>query len=282
VATAVVRRSRLAPSLAVGLLAAAVLCVVLGVATSLPVTIVVLPLLGLCAALFDGIGRMLLQRSADPAALAGLFALVELVGGVGMLLGSGLAQIVVAVADVHVALVALGVLLALILAGSARAVWHADSTADVPVVEMSLLRNLPMFHPLPPVSLEALARTGVPQRCAAGDEIVRQGEPGDRFYAVVHGSFDVVMSGEHIRTAERGSFFGEVALLADVPRTATVTARTDGELLALDRVPFLVAVTGSDTSRAAAWGVVHALRLDDALPAPGEATIEDAEVGTDP
>jgi CRP-like cAMP-binding protein len=96
---------------------------------------------------------------------------------------------------------------------------------------------------------------------------VRQGEPGDRFYAVVHGSLDVVMSGEHIRTAARGSFFGEVALLADVPRTATVTAATDGDLLALDRVPFLVAVTGSDTSRAAAWGVVRSLRLDTDLPA---------------
>ena len=85
------------------------------------------------------------------------------------------------------------------------------------------------------------------------------------------------MSGEHIRVAERGSFFGEVALLADVPRTATVTARTDGELLALDRVPFLVAVTGSDTSRSAAWGVVRSLRLDADLPAA-----EPAEPEPDP
>jgi hypothetical protein len=267
VATVVVRQARLAPSLAVGLSVAALLCVVLGAATSLPVTVVVLPLLGLCAALFDGISRMLLQRSAEPQALASLFALIELVGGIGLLLGSGLAQVVVAVADVHVAFGALGALLALILAVSARAVWHADSSADVPVVEMSLLRTLPMFAPLPPVSLEALARSGVRRPFAAGEAIVRQGEPGDRFYAVVHGSLDVVMSGEHIRTAARGSFFGEVALLADVPRTATVTAATDGDLLALDRVPFLVAVTGSDTSRAAAWGVVRSLRLDTDLPA---------------
>ena len=103
VATVVVRRARLAPWLAIGLLAAALLCA----CCSAPrprcrSTVVVLPLLGLCAALFDGIGRMLLQRSVDPAALASLFALVELVGGIGLLLGSVLAQVVVAVADVHV------------------------------------------------------------------------------------------------------------------------------------------------------------------------------------
>lgn len=268
VATVVVRRARLAPPLAVGLLVAAVLCIVLGAAATLPVAVVVLPLLGLCAALFDGISRMLLQRSAEPQALASLFALIELVGGIGMLLGSGLAQIVIAVADVQVALGALGVLLAVILAVSARAVWHADSTADVPVVEMTLLRKLPMFAPLPPVSLEALARSGTYEAVDPGDVIVRQGDLGDRFYAVVYGAFDVVMSGEHIRTAERGSFFGEVALLADVPRTATVTAAAPAEVLAIDRVPFLVAVTGSDTSRAAAWGVVHSLRLDTELPSP--------------
>lgn len=270
VANVVVRRARLAPSLAIGLLVAALLCLLLAAATELAVAVVVLPVLGLCAALLDGISRMLLQRSAEPRALASLFALIELVGGVGMLVGSGLAQIVVAVADVHVALAAVGGLLAVILVVSARAVWHADSSADVPVVEMSLLRTLPMFAPLGPVSLEALARSGVRRSVAAGEVVVRQGEPGDRFYAVVDGALDVVMSGEHIRTAGRGSFFGEVALLADVPRTATVTARSDGELLALDRVPFLVAVTGSDTSRAAAWGVVHALHLDTEIAGPGD------------
>jgi CRP-like cAMP-binding protein len=71
----------------------------------------------------------------------------------------------------------------------------------------------------------------------------------------------VVMQGEHVRFAERGGSFGEVALLANVPRTATITAVVDGELLAIDRGPFLAAVTGHDSSRQAAWGVMRGMRL---------------------
>ncbi|MGZ4806489.1 MAG: cyclic nucleotide-binding domain-containing protein, partial [Ilumatobacteraceae bacterium] len=85
---------------------------------------------------------------------------------------------------------------------------------------------------------------------------------GDRFYAIADGSFDVVMGGRHITNAERGAGFGEVALLANVARTATVTARRAGSLLAIDRVPFLTAVTGYEPSRQAAWGTIRTLDFD--------------------
>lgn len=80
------------------------------------------------------------------------------------------------------------------------------------------------------------------------------------------GAFDVVMSGRLMRVANRGDCFGEVALLAAVPRTATVSANGVGTLLAVDRVAFLTAVTGADTSLAAAWGVVRAMELDTDVP----------------
>ena len=269
VATGLARRRSVAPWLLVAVAGAATTCVVLGLATTTAVAFVVLPLLGLAAALVDGLGRMLLQRSADPRHLGAVFSLVELVGGAGMVAGSGLAQVLLAVGDVDVALFGLAGALVVVLLLTARTAWRADAGADVPVVEMSLLRELPMFAPATPLALEAVARTAEPVVVPAGAVVVTQGERGDRFFAVAHGSFDVVVSGQPIRVAERGSFFGEVALLADVPRTATVTALVDGELLAVDRVPFLVAVTGSDTSHEAAWGVVHALDLGDVeLPPP--------------
>jgi MFS family permease len=261
VATLVVRRTHLAPWLNIGLAVSAAVFLLLGAVTELPVAIATLPLLGLAASLLDGLARMLLQRSADPRLLGSMFALIELVGGIGLLVGSGVAQGLVAVADIHVALHGLGVLLGLALAVTVRAVRRADAGADVPVVEMSVLHELAIFAPLPPLELEAVARSAEHVSVSEGEVVIRQGEPGARFYAVVDGAFDVVMSGEHIRTARRGSCFGEVALLADVGRTATVTARSAGELLAVPRVPFLIAVTGTDSSHAAAWGQIQDMPL---------------------
>jgi hypothetical protein len=266
VATGIVRRARLAPWLAIGLGVAAGTCLVLAVATELSVAVVVLPALGLTNALLYGLGTMLLQRSADPRVLGSMFAMIELVGGVGLLIGSGLAQVLIGVADVTVALVGLASLLGVVLVVAGPAVWRADADADVPVVEMSVLHELPMFASLPPLELEAVARSAEPVDVPAGGVVINQGDSGDTFYAVCDGAFSVAVDGEHVRDAGRGSCFGEVALLADVPRTATVTAVAGGRLLAVERVPFLVAVTGRDTSRAAAWGFVHAMGMDIAEP----------------
>lgn len=266
VTTILVGRRRVAPWLAVGLAVAAIACLALGLVTVVVVALVALPVLGLTAASTQGLGTILLQRSADPRLLGSLFAMVELVGGVGLLVGSALAQVLIGVADVHVALVGLASVLVLVLAAVARPVWRADAHADVPVVEMSALHALPMFVPLPPVELETVARVAEPVSVAAGDVVITEGESADRFYAVTDGAFDIVRDGERIRVARRGSCFGEVALLAEVPRTATVTALEDGALLAIDRVPFLVAVTGRDASLAAAWGFVQAMPVAAMLP----------------
>ncbi len=268
VVTVVARRGRLAPGLLAGLAVAVGGCLVLGGRPLLAVALVALPALGTGVTVIDGLGRMLLQRSVDPRHLGPLFAVLETVAGLGMVAGSVLAQVLIGIGGADLALVGLAVVLVALLAGAGPAARRADRRADVPVVEMSLLRALPMFAPLGPVALEALARSAREVEVADGEVVMVQGEPGDAFYAVVDGALDVVMSGAPVRTATRGSFVGEVALLADVPRTATVTARGRTDLLAIDRVDFLVAVTGSDTSHAAAWGVVRALQLDAEVEAP--------------
>lgn len=261
-----VRRGHLAPWLAVGLGASAALCVLLAAAPVLSVAVVVLPVLGLLAALLYGLGTILLQRSADPRVLGSLFAFVELIGGVGLLAGSGLAQLLIGVSGVPAALGGLAVALLTVLALVGRAVWRADADADVPVVEMTVLHELSMFAPLPPIELEAVARVAEPVEVAEGEAVIHQGDLGDRFYAVVDGAFDITMDGAHIRVARRGSCFGEVALLASVPRTATVTALEPGSLLAIGRVPFLVAMTGRDAALAAAWSFVQDMPVAASLP----------------
>lgn len=267
VAALVVRRTRLAPWLAIGLGVAAVASVLLAAIVELAVAVVVLPVLGLTAALLYGLGTILLQRSADPRVLGSLFAMIELVGGVGLLVGSGLAQVLIAVGDVSVALVGLAVVLAVVLLVTGRPVWRADADADVPVVEMSLLHELPMFAALPPLELEAVARAAEHVTVTEGEVVIEQGETGHRFFAVAEGAFAIVRDGEPIWVARRGSCFGEVALLADVTRTATVAALEDGALLGVDRVPFLVAVTGRDASLTAAWRFVQTMPVATELPA---------------
>jgi CRP-like cAMP-binding protein len=124
------------------------------------------------------------------------------------------------------------------------------------VVEIALLRGLTLFSPLAPPELEALARSLEPVDAAAGEAVVREGDPGDRFYAVADGQLAVTQEGRRLRLLGRGDVFGEIALLHEVPRTATVTPVRDARLYALEQEPFLAAVTGHPQSSRAAGALV--------------------------
>ncbi|MGB8858464.1 MAG: cyclic nucleotide-binding domain-containing protein [Ilumatobacteraceae bacterium] len=263
--TLVVRRARLRLALTVGLVTAAALLIVFGSFMSVPVAFVVLPVLGMCLSSMENLSRMLLQRSTDPRSLGPLFACLGLVGGIAQVAGVGIAQALLALSSVRGALIGIGVVLVLVALATTRALRDADSHADVPVVEMALLSSLPLFAPLPAATLEMVARSAERQKVAEGDVVIRQGESGDTFYAVAGGDFAIDMNGVYLRTAPRGDFFGEVALLSNVTRTATVTATTDGELLAIHRDPFLLAITGHEGSHAAATAYVVGLDLEEKM-----------------
>jgi hypothetical protein len=265
-AALLVGRGRLAPIAAFCLGLLAVGSAVLGVVTALAMALVVLAILGWGRSLVDLTTRMLLQRSAPPRELGGAFALLEFLAAAGMIVGSLIVQLCIAVSGVEVALVVLGGFFAIVFVLTWRSLRQADQAADVPIVAASLLRRHPVFAPLPPVALEAVARSAVERSVDAGEVVIVEGEPGDHFYAVADGTFDVVMGGHVVRTVRRGDGFGEVALLAGVPRTATVRATSAGTLLAIERVPFLVAVTGSDSSQMAAWGAIRAMHFDADVP----------------
>ena len=119
-----------------------------------------------------------------------------------------------------------------------------------------LLRGIAIFAPLPQAAIEALARRLVHESAAAGSPVLREGESSDRFLVIQSGRVEVTQDGRHLRFEGPGDFFGEIGLLRDVPRTATVTAVEDTELLSLAREPFLDAVRGTDESLTAADDIV--------------------------
>ena len=97
---------------------------------------------------------------------------------------------------------------------------------------------------LPAPALEAVARELEPVSVAAGTTLFHEGDPGDRYYAVSTGSLDITRRGVLVNTVARGEGFGEIALIRDVPRSATVTATSDASLYALRKDLFVGTVTG--------------------------------------
>jgi CRP-like cAMP-binding protein len=127
----------------------------------------------------------------------------------------------------------------------------------VPSAERELIDRVPMFAPLSLATKERVASTLVPLSVSAGEVVIRAGDDGDRFYIVGNGELDIDAGGRH-STAREADYFGEIALLRDVPRTATVKATVDSQLYALQRDDFLAAVTGHHAAQTAGEAVADA------------------------
>jgi CRP-like cAMP-binding protein len=128
----------------------------------------------------------------------------------------------------------------------------------VPAIRIELLKSLAIFRPLPRPTLEFLASKLKYHEVAPYDVVIREGETGDRFYVIAEGRLGVDVGGELAGELGRGDFFGEIALLRNVERTATVTALENGVLFSLSRDEFVPAVSGSASSNAAADEIVGA------------------------
>jgi len=235
-----VGRPRLAPPLLAGLVVWAVAFAVLAVGPGATGSLALIAVAGAGRTILDVAGRTLLQRAVPLGLVSRAFGVLEGVSMAGLAAGSLLAPALVALGGARAALVGLTLLLPLGAVCGAVRLRSIDRGAHSPIVELALLRSLPLFAPLSAPLLEGLARSLVPLEVEAGTEVIRRGDPGDRFYVIAEGELEVTGH----RAIGRGEGFGELALLADVPRTATVVARTPARLFALERDAFLTAVTG--------------------------------------
>jgi hypothetical protein len=270
IAFALVGRRRLATDFGLGIVLWGAPLALIGAWPVMPVALVSLGVLGLGNTLVDVAGLTLLQRSAPPDVIARVFGVLEMLLVATMGLGAILVPLLVDLVGIRWSLVATGALLPVLAALTWRRLLAIDAEGHVPGPELAILGGVPLFAPLSGPALERLASQLEPVQFAPGASVVRQGEPGERFYVVGAGELEVAVDGRPVGALGPGDSFGEIALLRDVPRTATVTVRTDANLYALGRNAFLEAVTANPPSARAADAVVGA-RLAAARPASVEA-----------
>ncbi len=204
-------------------------------------------------------GRTILQRSIRDEVLARVFGIQEGLAMAGLAVGSVLVSALAGLFGLVGAVVVISALLPLVALATWTRLTAIDRRATPPIQALELLRRTSLFRPLPPPQLEAVARRGIWLTVPKHTELIREGETGDRYYVIAEGTVRVTHADRLVRLMDgAGVGFGEIALLRDVARTATVTAHTDCVLFAIDRAPFLAAVTGHPEAQLAANAEVEA------------------------
>ena len=256
VALALVGRQRLATDFGLGLVLWGLPIALIGIFPEPAIALLLLGLVGIGVTVVDVAAVTLLQRVVPDEVLARVFGVLQTVFVATIGLGAIAAPILVAWLGPRGALIATGALLPTLSVLLWTRLRKLDGVGMAPADALDLLQASPLFRPLPGPVIEELAAKLVVVTTSAGEQVIREGDPGDRFYLVGSGEVEVSSAGHPVATLRPGEYFGEIALLRDVPRTATVQAKGDTRLYALERDEFLSAVTGHPESAEAADAVV--------------------------
>ena len=245
------QRGRLARDFGVGVVLWAAPLLLVAAWPALGVAVVVMILLGLGNSLVDVNAFTILQRLASKDAMARVFGAMEsaVIGGMGI--GALLMPALIATVGLRWGLVVIGAGVSALVVLGGRGLRRIDVVALAPP-GLELLRRVSLLGLLPEPTLERLARALIPVKAPSGQVVIREGDHGDRFYVIESGAVEVTKEGRHVAHLGPGDYVGEIALLRDVPRTATVTATADSVLQALERGDFISAVTGQGEFREAA------------------------------
>jgi predicted MFS family arabinose efflux permease len=219
-----------------------------GASPDLAAACALLVMCGAGKAFFEVTARTFLHRLLPDRLLSAVFGLQESLVMGGLAVGAVAAPILVSTAGARGAFVVAGLFLPAITLGSWSVVRRLDARAAVPADVLELLLGVPILAVLPGRIVERLAREALATTADAGSRLVEEGASGDRFYVIAAGEVSVSAGGRRLRELVAGGWFGELALLRDTPRSASVDALTDVSLWTLDRTSFLAAVAGSARS----------------------------------
>jgi MFS family permease len=216
-------------------------------------TLILLAIVGAANSVEDVAVFTLLQRIIPNEMLTRVLGLIWGLAMGGVAIGSIAAPAVVSAIGPRPAFLLVGLILPRLALVTYRRLVEIDR-ALAPGAELELIERVPMFAPLSLATKERVASSLAPISVSAGELVIRAGDEGDRFYIVGDGELDIDSGGRH-STAREADYFGEIALLRNVPRTATVKAIVDSHLYALQRDDFLGAVTGHRAAQAAGHAV---------------------------
>ena len=201
-------------------------------------------ILGMANPVVDVNASTILQRKTDDKVMGRVFGALDtaLIGS--MAVGSAIMPIMIHFWGLRWSLAVLAILVSVSVVPAFGRLKAMDATLSEPE-GLVLLRKVPLFAPLELKSLERVAQQLIRIEVPAGDVLIHEGDEGDRFYVIESGQMTATFEGSVLRQMGPGDPFGEIALLRDVPRTATVTADEPSVVLALERADFLDAVTGN-------------------------------------
>jgi MFS family permease len=230
---------------------------VIGVHPSLAAALVLLAVVGFGNTLVDVAALTLLQRAVPDRVLARVTGVLEslILGAVAA--GALVAPFVVRAVGIRWTFVVVGCFLPVAAALTWPRLRALDTGVGAQLGErLRLLAGVPLMSPLPAAQLEAIANELVELEVANGTQLFRLGDSGDRFWIIASGEMAMIKpDGESVLLGP-GDSFGEIALLRDVPRTASADARKTARLYGLERDIFVAAVTGHADSAAAAEATI--------------------------
>lgn len=261
-----VGRRHLAGAVILGALLAGVPVALAAAASTEFVAFPLVALSGAGKSFYDVAARTLVQRSMADRLLVSVFAMQESLMSIGIAAGAVVTPLLIAVAGTSGAFVLVGLLLPVLSLVIMPGLRRVDSRSVVSPEDVSRLQRVPFLAVLPPLMVERLAKEQTQHDVPAGAWLVRQGDRGDAFYVIESGRLEVTQQDSVLRELGPGDWFGELALLHDVPRTASVRALTEVSVMALERRAFLSAVTGVSQSVEAARA--DARRYPDLEPGP--------------